>query len=221
VRVVEVGDYSRELCGGTHVHHTGHVGFVKVLGEGSIGSNIRRVEALTGIEGLRWVNRRLRAAEQAAELVRVPADELLAGIERLIATQKELQKRLESLERSGVRESVDELLPQARDEPKGKLVVARRNEDVSVLRELAVALRDKLGDGIVVLGTAGDGRANLVAAATKGLADAREILRPAAGLIGGGAGGKPELAMAGGRDASAIDEALAVATREAETALQA
>src|SRR5205823_13491188 len=181
------------------VHHTGNVGFVKILGESSIGSNIRRVEALTGIEGLRWVNRRLRSAEHAAELVRAPTDELVAGIERLIATQKDLQRRLEQQQRAGVGEALSELVTQARTEPKGKLVVAKRSEDVGVLRELAAAVRDKLGSSIVVLGTAGDGRANLVAAATKGLVDAREILKPAAERIGGGAGGKPELALAGGR----------------------
>jgi len=219
VRVVEVGDYSRELCGGTHVHHTGNIGFVKILGESSIGSNIRRVEALTGIEGLRWVNRRLRAAERAAELVRSPSEELVAGIERLIATQKDLQRQLEQQRRAGVGEALGELARQARDEPKGKLVVAKRSEDVGVLRELAAAVRDKLGSSVVVLGTAGDGRANLVAAVTKGLADAREILRPAAERIGGGAGGKPELATAGGRDVGGIDEALAVATTRAQEAL--
>jgi alanyl-tRNA synthetase len=219
VRVVEVGDYSRELCGGTHVHHTGNVGFVKVLNESSIGSNIRRVEALTGLEGLRWVNKRLRAAERAAELVRAPADELVQGIERLVATQKELQKKLDQQQRAGVGDALKELVAQARSEPKGKLVVAKRTEDVGVLRELAASVRDKLGPSIVVLGAAGDGRANLVAAATKGLVDAREVLKPAAQRIGGGAGGKPELAMAGGRQAGGIDEALAVATDEAQKAL--
>jgi len=219
VRIVEVGDYSKELCGGTHVHHTGNVGFVKVLNESSIGSNIRRVEALTGIEGLRWVNKRLRAAERAAELVRAPTDELVQGIERLVATQKELQKKLDQQQRAGVGDALDELVTQARSEPKGKLVVAKRGEDVGVLRELAASVRDKLGPSVVVLGAAGDGRANLVAAATKGLVDARDILRPAAERIGGGAGGKPELAMAGGRQAGAIDEALAVAAGEAEKAL--
>lgn len=219
VRVVEIGDYSRELCGGTHVHHTGNVGFVKVLREGSIGSNIRRVEALTGIEGLRWVNARLHSLERAAELVRTPPDELVEGIERLLAAQKDLQRRLEQQERSEINEAVAELLPLARENAKGKLVVARRTEEAKLLRDLAAAVRDKLGTGIVILGTVGDGSANLVAAASKGLADAREILRPAAERIGGGAGGKPDLAMAGGRNPDGLDEALAVAAKEAEGVL--
>ncbi len=220
VRVVEIGDYSYELCGGTHVPHTGRVGFVKLLGEGSIGSNIRRVEALTGVEGLKWVNARLREAERAAELVKVGSDDLVSGIERLLKTQKELEKRLEAQQRSGVSAAVDELAPKARDAGKAKLLVARRDDALNVLRDLAASVRDKIGPSIVILGAAADGKVNLAAAATKSLGvDAKEILRAAAQRIGGGAGGKPDLAMAGGRQPEGLDEALAVAEREAENAL--
>jgi alanyl-tRNA synthetase len=220
VRVVEIGDYSYELCGGTHVPHTGRVGFVKVLAEGSIGSNIRRVEALTGVEGLKWVNTRLREAERAAELVKVGSDDLVSGIERLIKTQKELEKKLEAQQRSSVTAAVDELAQQARDLGKAKLLVARRDDALNVLRDLAAAARDKIGPSIVILGAAGDGKVNLAAAATKSLGiDAKQILRAAAEHIGGGAGGKPDLAMAGGRQPEGLDEALAVAAREAENAL--
>jgi alanyl-tRNA synthetase len=221
VRVVEIGDYSYELCGGTHVPHTGRVGFVKLLGEGSIGSNIRRVEALTGIQGVKWVNERLREAERAAALVKAPRDELVEGIERLIKTQKELEKQLAAAQRSGVASAVDELVGGATNAPRAKLVVSRRPEGVGVLRDLAVAVRDKLGSGVVILGTSGDGKANIVAAATKDLGvDARELIRPAAERIGGGAGGKPDLATAGGGKSAALDEALDVARRDAEAALR-
>jgi alanyl-tRNA synthetase len=220
VRVVEIGDYSYELCGGTHVPHTGRVGFVKLLSEGSIGSNIRRVEALTGIEGLRWVNARLREARHAAELVRVAPEELVSGIERLLKTQKELEREVSARERSGIGDAVDELVPSARQVGSAKLVVARRPEGVGVLRDLAVRVRDKLGRGAVILGTAGDGSVNVVAAVTKDLGvDARELLRPAAARIEGGAGGKPDLATAGGRRPEGLDEALEVARSEAERVL--
>ena len=220
VRVVEIGDYSYELCGGTHVPHTGRVGFVKLLGEGSIGSNIRRVEALTGVEGLKWVNTRLREAERAAVLVKVGSDDLVAGIERLLKTQKELEKRLEAQQRSGVSAAVEDLAPQARDVGKAKLLVARRDDALNVLRDLAASVRDKIGPSIVILGAAADGKVNLAAAATKSLGvDAKQILRAAAERIGGGAGGKPDLAMAGGRQPEGLDEALAVAEREAKSAL--
>jgi alanyl-tRNA synthetase len=169
---------------------------------------------------LRWVNARLREAQRAAELVRVPTDELVSGIERLLRTQKELERSVAQQQRSGVGAAVDELLPTARVAGGGKLLVARRSEAVGVLRELAVALRDKLGRGVVILGTAGDGTANLVAAVSKELGlDARDLLRRAAARIDGGAGGKPDLAMAGGRRPEALDEALAVARAQAENAL--
>jgi alanyl-tRNA synthetase len=220
VRVVQIGDYSYELCGGTHVPHTGRVGFVKVLGEASIGSNLRRVEALTGLEGLRYVNQKLREAERAAALIKVPTDELYQGIERLVATQKEMQKALEQQARSGVAAAVDELVREAREAGRGKLVVAKRSESAGVLRELAIALRDKLRAGVVILGTASDGGANLVAAASKDLGvDARMILSAGAPHIGGKAGGKPDLAMGGGPDPAGIDRALAAATTEAERLL--
>jgi alanyl-tRNA synthetase len=220
VRVVEIGNYSYELCGGTHVPHTGRVGFVKLLGEGSIGSNLRRVEALTGIEGLRWVNARLREAERAAEMVRVPPDELVSGIERLIKTQKDLEKAVGAQQRSGVAAAVAELAESARELNGAKLVVEKRPEDANVLRDLAARLRDKLGRSIVILGTARDGRANLVAAVSKDLGvDAREILKAAATRIDGNAGGKPDLAMGGGRRPEGLDEALAVAEKEAEGVL--
>ena len=220
VRVVEIGNYSYELCGGTHVPQTGRVGFVKLLGEASIGSNIRRVEALTGVDGLKWVNARLREADRAAALVRVGSDELVSGVERLLRTHKELEKQIAERERSGIGSAVTELVPRASDLGRAKLVVARRPEAVGVLRDLAVSVRDKLGPSMVILGTAGDGSVNLVAAVTKDLGvDAREVLKPAAALIGGGAGGKPDIAMAGGRNADGLDEALETARREAEARL--
>jgi alanyl-tRNA synthetase len=220
VRVVGIGDYSYELCGGTHVPQTGHIGLVKLLGEGSIGSNIRRVEALTGAEGLRWVNERLGTAERAAALVRVPPDELVEGIERLLRTQKELEKQLSSQQQAGIGAAVDDLVTQARDLPKGKLVVARRTENADALRKLATGLRDKLGPSVVIVGSEDGGAPKLVAATSKGLGiDAKALLANAARRIGGGAGGKPDLSMAGGRDASGLDEALAIASREAESAL--
>jgi alanyl-tRNA synthetase len=226
VRVVGIGDYSYELCGGTHVPQTGRIGFVKLLGEGSIGSNIRRVEALTGAEGLRWVNEQLRRAERAADLVRVPSDELVEGIERLIRTQKDLEKQLAAVQQAGVGAAVGELVGQARDAGKAKLLVARRTENADALRKLATSLRDKLGPSVVILGSADDGSPKLVAAVTKSLTeslgiDAKALLMPAAKRIGGGAGGKPDLSSAGGRDSSALDEALALATKEAEQALGA
>jgi alanyl-tRNA synthetase len=220
VRVVGIGDYSFELCGGTHVPRTGHIGFVKVLGEGSIGSNIRRVEALTGAEGLRWVNTRLAERERAAEMIKVPPDELLQGIERLVRTQKELEKQLDAQQRSGVAAAVDELVAQASELGKGKLLVAKHEGDANTLRQLAASLRDKLGSSVVILGTSANGSANVVVATTKSLGvNAVDIARSAGPHIGGGGGGKPDLAMAGGSKPDGLDAALATARAEAERLL--
>jgi alanyl-tRNA synthetase len=220
VRVVEIGDYSYELCGGTHVPHTGRVGFVKLLGEGSIGSNIRRVEALTGAEGLKWVNTRLRERERAADMIKVPPDELLDGIERLIRAQKDLEKQLEAHKRSGVASAVDELVRTASELPKGKLLVAQHEGDAGTLRQLAATLRDRLGDAVVILGTASNGSANVVVATAKSLGiDAAAIARTAGERIGGRGGGKPELAMAGGNQPDGLSAALETARSEAERQL--
>ncbi|HVL80604.1 MAG TPA: alanine--tRNA ligase [Actinomycetota bacterium] len=223
VRVVEVGDYSRELCGGTHVAETGRIGLIKILGEGSIGSNVRRVEALTGVEGLRWVNTRLREAERAAEMARVAPDELASGVERLLSTQKDLQRALDRQQKDRIGAAVDELVPSVSDIGRGRLLVSRRSDDVGALRELAIALRDRLDRSIVILGTAGNGKANLVGAAHRSLVeegvDMRVILQSAAAAIGGRAGGKPDLAMGGGGQPDGLDRALAQARESAQGAL--
>jgi alanyl-tRNA synthetase len=220
VRVVQIGEWSRELCGGTHVGHTGRVGMVKLVSETSIGSNLRRVEALTGLEGLRWVNDRLRTLERAADLARVPPEEMVDGVERLLRTQKDLQRAVEDEQRRRATSAVDDLLKTQRTLGKGRLLVARRTDDLKTLQMLAVSLRDRLDRGLVILGTEGEGRVNLVAAAAKGLVsegiDARAILRAGAAHIGGGAGGKPDLATAGGGRPEGLDEALAAAAAEAE-----
>jgi alanyl-tRNA synthetase len=178
------------------------------------------VEALTGAEGLRWVNTRLAERERAADMIKVPPDELLQGIERLIKTQKELEKQLEAQQRAGVASAVDELVAQANELGKGKLLVAKHEGDADTLRKLAASLRDKLGDSVVILGTADGGAPKLVAAVSKALGlNAKDLLADAAKRIGGGAGGKPDLAMAGGRNADGLDEALATARAEAERQL--
>jgi alanyl-tRNA synthetase len=225
VRVVEVGDYSRELCGGTHVGHTGRVGFVRILREGSIGSNVRRVEALTGVQGLRHVQQRLRALERAAELTRVAPEEIVDGVERLLRAQKDLQRAIEHQQRAQATGAVDELAAAARELPKGKLVVARRTEDPKTLEKLVESLRDKLAPrAVVVIGRAGDGSANLFAGVTPSLAqegiDAAGILATAAQHIGGRASGKkPTFARGGGGKPDGLDAALRTAGAEAERLL--
>jgi alanyl-tRNA synthetase len=224
VRVVEVGEYSKELCGGTHVPHTSQIGVAVLTGEGSVAANTRRIEALVGREGLSHLERRAALLERAADLLKANPDEVTEKIERLLVTQKEMERRLEEVDRRSSESDASSLVESAADVDGTRLVVARRDVGVDALRSLAQTLRSKLGSAVIVLGTAGEGRANLVGAVTKDLAErgisARDLLAPGAALLGGGAGGKPELAISGGPSADRIEEAIEAVANAARRALQ-
>ncbi|MEA2446971.1 MAG: alanyl-tRNA synthetase, partial [Actinomycetota bacterium] len=223
VRVVEVGDYSKELCGGTHVPHTSQIGVAVITNEGSVGANLRRVEALVGREGLAFLERRVQTLGRAAELLKATPEDVVEKLERLLATHKDMERRVAELDRKSADSDAASLADGAVDVDGTRLVVARRDIDVDGLRSLAQSLKSKLGSGVIVLGAAGDGRANLVGAVTKDLTakgiSARDLLAPGAKLLGGGAGGKPELAISGGPSAERIDEAIEAVAKAARDAL--
>jgi alanyl-tRNA synthetase len=219
VRVVEVGDYSIELCGGTHVRHTGEVGLMRVVSEGSIGSGFRRVEALTGPDALKQVNVERRLLEEVAEAIG-GGDPATAPerVRHAVARIKELESELGKLRKAEQKGEVERLAASALDVAGIKLVLARMTGiDESELRELASNLANRLGSNgtdraAVVLGTAGDRGARLVASVSGPLAGtvtARQLLEEASKVIGGGVGGKDRLAMAGGPRTDALDQALA------------
>ncbi|MDQ3952075.1 MAG: alanine--tRNA ligase [Actinomycetota bacterium] len=221
VRVVEVGDYSKELCGGTHVAHTSQIGVVVVTGESSVGANLRRVEALVGEEGLRFLESKLAVLTRAAAVLKTNPDEVAERVERLVSSHKELERKLAETEQRSLEADAAALADAAQDLDGTRIVVARRDLGVDALRKLAQSLKGRLGSVVVVLGASGGGKANLVAALSKDLVSrglsARELLGPGAGLLGGGAGGKPELSISGGPAADKLDEALeavAAAARE-------
>ncbi|MDQ3955267.1 MAG: alanine--tRNA ligase [Actinomycetota bacterium] len=224
VRVVEVGDYSKELCGGTHVVHTSQIGVVAVTGEGSVGANLRRIEALVGAEGLRFLERRSQVLEASAELLKTTPDELHARIERLLEQQRDMEKRLAEVDRASADSEAEELAKASLDVDGARLVVARRDGDVDAVRQLAQKIKGRLGSSVVVLGTGEEGRANLVAAVSKDLVSrglsARDLLAAGAPLLGGGAGGKPELAISGGRSSERLQEALDAVGAAARSALR-
>ncbi|MGH2689685.1 MAG: alanine--tRNA ligase, partial [Actinomycetota bacterium] len=221
VRVVEVGDYSKELCGGTHVAHTGQVGVVKLLGESSIGAGLRRVEALTGMDGLAYLNRQAESLRQAAALMRVEPDRLVEKLERTLEAIKGLESELSKQRSAGQEAEVATILASDAVQPVGslRLLTLRRDGTVDELRKLAIALRDKLGSGVVLIGSARDGKANLVAGVTRDLTgrgvSAQAVLADAAPILGGGSGGRPDLAVAGGSNAGEIAAALETAERSA------
>jgi alanyl-tRNA synthetase len=218
VRVVEIGDYSRELCGGTHVHRTGTVAVIRLMHEGSIGAGLRRVEALVGPDALREINSErelLRGLVRALE-----AKDPQAAIERarkVIEENRRLRSELGKLRSSDRDALIASLAEGAHDVDGVALVVSEvPGEDPGGLRDLAQKVRDRLAPraAAVVIGNGDGGKAMLVAAATQDAVargvTAPALLAPAATLIGGGAGGKDILANAGGKDPTAVRDALGV-----------
>ncbi len=213
VRVVRMGDLSTELCGGTHVRRTGDIGLFKLRGESGVAAGVRRVEALTGDGALDWVQRREQVLREIGEILKGPEEAAVEKLQKLVAQQKEIERKLQELQSKLAGSQSADLLSKAR-RVNGISVLAARVENVDdrALRELADRLRERLGSGVVVLGTARGDKALLLAAVTKDLAGqypAGGIIKQIAPIVGGGGGGKPELAQAGGPDASRIDEALA------------
>ncbi len=209
VRVLEAGRNSIELCGGTHVRALGDIGPIKVVSEGSIGANLRRLEAVSGFAPVERLRAEEHKIKRAADLVGVPADELVAGIEKRLGELKESQIELKTLRRQLAVASAAGLVDEAVD----GVVIARRDDMArDDLRDLAVAVRDRPGIRGVVLGAAPDGGgAALVVAVTKesGL-HAGELLGLATKAIQGGGGKDPLLAAAGGKNGAGIDTALAI-----------
>jgi alanyl-tRNA synthetase len=210
VRVLEAGPHSTELCGGTHVRRTGDIGPVKIVSESSIGSNLRRIEAVTGTGPIDRLRREEAELATAAERVGVPRAELLDGIDKRLAELRELRAEVGSLRAKLASSGASDLAAGAID----GVVVARADGLAREnLRSLAVAVRDQPGvRAVVLIGAPEGGGVALVAATTPGgEVNAGELLAGAARTVGGGGGKHPDLAVAGGKDASRIDEALNVA----------
>ncbi len=222
VRMVEVQDVSRELCGGTHTATTAEIGIFEVTTETSSASNVRRIEALTGPAGVELFDERTGRIKEIAALLRVPEHEVVRAVERLVKQAKERQKQpKQELDR----ERADQLVESA-DEHAGIRVVVEQVDTPGPKELLALsdAVRQKLGDAAVVLGTAVDGKAHLVAnfgeaAVSKGL-KAGDVVRAAAQAAGGGGGGRDTMAQAGGADPDKLPEALATARVQIESVLK-
>jgi alanyl-tRNA synthetase len=217
VRVLEAGRHSIELCGGTHVKALGDIGPLKVVSESSIGSNLRRIEAVTGFGPINRLRREEALVSEAAEHLGVPAGELVEGIDKRLAELRDLRQQVKELQRSAATGAAGDLAAAAVDG-----LVVKRVDGLSreAVRDLAVAVRDRPGvRGVVLGGEPEGGGVTLVAAvsADSGL-HAGNLLAQAARLVGGGGGKQAEIAQAGGRDASRLDEALAVAAEAARAA---
>jgi len=214
VRVLEAGD-SIELCGGTHVFATGDIGMVKIVAEGSIGSNLRRIEAVTGQNAVEYVLESARTLRQLGDLLDTGPATLVEVASRKIDEIKSVNDELKALRTSAARSRANELIKKNVDG-----VVVQRVDDLSAndLRELATAIRADNSIRVVVLGgVAPTGGVALVAALGKNIkASAADLIRDAAKLVGGGGGGKGDIATAGGKNATALDEALRLAAQAAK-----
>ncbi|HSR50356.1 MAG TPA: alanine--tRNA ligase [Acidobacteriota bacterium] len=212
VRVVDIPDFSLELCGGTHVQRTGDIGLFHIVHESSISAGTRRVEALTGEAALNRVLDSENLLEEVSEDLHVPRDQVTEAIERLARELKEAHKKVEELQLKVAQNQSANAAEEARD-IKGVKVLARQVEqlDRNALRQLADRLRNQLKSGVVVLGTQENGKAALVAMVSDDLTDrirAGDLIRDVAPLVGGGGGGRPQMAEAGGKDPSGLPKAL-------------
>jgi alanyl-tRNA synthetase len=214
VRVVEAGHHSRELCGGTHVSSLGTIGPLQVVSEASIGSNTRRIEAVTGQASLARFRLFERTVEQAAQSLRTQPSDLVSAVDRVLSSQRALEEQLRSVRSERLGNEADLLAAGAvgaTDGLSAGRVVGRRDGlEPGELRDLAIAVRDHPGvDAVGLAGITGPERVALVVAARKGSGiDARSAASSAAAAVGGGGGGTPELATAGGRNVAGIEQAL-------------
>ena len=213
VRVVSMGDFSRELCGGTHVSNTGVISLFKIVSESGIAAGVRRIEALTGNGVLAYYKEMETRLAAAASLLKTSPAELTDKIAHLQAELKAAHSENESLKSKLAQDSLGDVMDKV-TEIKGVKVLASSLADVDMngLRDLGDQLKEKLGEGVVVLIADNGGKVNLMATATKGALDkgvhAGNLIKAVAACVGGGGGGRPQMAQAGGKDASKIPEAL-------------
>ena len=216
VRVVRIGDYSLELCGGTHVQRSGELGFFKIVSEGSVAAGVRRIEAVAGEAAWRHVAAQEALVRDVSDRLRAAPAQIPQQLEALLAQLRRVEKERDTLKSQLLALRVDTLLAQAKAVGGSRVLVAHvqhvEPDDLVVLGDL---LRDRLGSGAVVLGTASDGKVSLIAMASRDLVaegvHAGQIVREAAQIVEGGGGGQPHMARAGGRNPARLDEALAKA----------
>jgi alanyl-tRNA synthetase len=219
VRVVTITDqraprgfYSKELCGGTHVHRIGDIGVLKILGEQSVAAGVRRIEAVTGIGALEHYQRQVQVLSQVASKLNVSEDSVLQAVEKLSETARQLEKQLEAQKRKGALGQLDDLTSRVQVVKGVKVIAAEvANTDREGLRQLVDSLRQKLGSGVVALGMPEDGKVALIAGVTKDLTakvHAGKLIQALAKQVGGSGGGRPDLAEAGGKDTAALKSAL-------------
>ena len=213
VRVVNMGDFSIEFCGGTHVQNTSEIAAFKILSETGVAAGVRRIEALTSEGLMRYYDELEEKLKNAAHLLKATPDSLADKITHLMSENKALHSEVESLKSRMAQDAVGDVLDQVKEVKGVKLLAAEVDGvDMNGLRDLGDQLKEKLGDGVVVLASANDGKVSLMATATDGAmkkgAHAGNLVKGIAGCVGGGGGGRPNMAQAGGKNPAGIKDAL-------------
>lgn len=213
VRVVNMGDYSIEFCGGTHVKNTNEIMAFKILSESGVAAGVRRIEALTSKGLIRYYDNLEKKLNEAAKVLKATPDNLAEKIAHLTAENKALHSEVESLKSKLAQDAMGDVMNQVQEIKGVKLLAAAVDGvDMNGLRDLGDQLKEKLGDGVVVLASGNDGKVSLMVTATdaamKQGAHAGNLIKAIAGLVGGGGGGRPNMAQAGGKNPAGIQEAL-------------
>ena len=221
VRVVEMGDFSKELCGGTHVKSTGMIGSFKILSESGVAAGVRRIEAVTGSNVTAYYQKLEEELNAAAKTLKTNPSNLVERCEHLMAEMKALQSENESLKSKAARDALGDVMDQVQEVKGVKLLASKvAGVDMNGLRELGDQLKEKLGEGVVVLISENGGKVNMIAMATDGAmgkgAHAGNLIKGIAALVGGGGGGRPNMAQAGGKNPAGIDDAVAESAKVLE-----
>ena len=214
VRVVMIGDFSKELCGGTHVGHTGEIASFKILSESGVAAGVRRIEAITGNNVTAYYQEMEERLNAVAKVLKTSPASLLDRAEHLMAEMKVLQSENESLKSKAAKDALGDVMNQVKEVKGVKLLATSvAGVDMNGLRDLGDQLKAKIGEGVIVLISDCDGKVNMVAMATQGAMDkgahAGNLIKGIAALVGGGGGGRPNMAQAGGKNPAGIPDAIA------------
>lgn len=212
VRVVRIGEFSAELCGGTHVHRSGEIGIFKLHSEGGVAAGVRRVEAVTGRGAVDLIRRYELRLKEIGELVRASADDTVEKVKKILQQQRDLEGEIERLRAQIGKNQIPDLLAKKQSVDGTDILVSQVDKvDARQLRELADQLKEKIGSGVIILVSPGEANVNLVATVSENLTrrfHAGNIIKELARVVGGGGGGRADFAQAGGKDPSKVSEAL-------------
>ena len=208
-----MGDYSIEFCGGTHVKNTSEIMAFKIISESGVAAGVRRIEALTSTGLLRYYNDLEAKMQEAAKLVKATPDHLSEKIEHMLSENKALHSEVDRLKSKLAQEAAGDIMDQVQQIGEVKLLAAELpGVDMNGLRDLGDQMKEKLGEGVVVLASEADGKVSLMVTATDGAikkgAHSGNLVKAIAGCIGGGGGGRPNMAQAGGKKPEGIKDAL-------------